>query len=92
MVDVVLQGVWLLYRINKDESGESLPHRLSFRTDVVNVFFLKYSKKGRLSSSHVGIRYMVSGVCYRDTKHCQVQSEHRRIENPFKHFRWSVFA
>ena len=30
--------------------------------------------------------------CYDDTKHYQVQSEHRRIQNPFKYLRWNVFA
>ena len=37
MVDVVLKGVWVLYRINKDE-GESMP-LLPFRKDVVNTIF-----------------------------------------------------
>ena len=46
MVDVVLQGVWVLYRINKDESDESLP-LLAFKRDVVNEIYLKYSKEGR---------------------------------------------
>ena len=40
MVDVALKGVWVLYRINKDE-GESMP-LLLFRNDVVNTNFLKY--------------------------------------------------
>ena len=91
MVDVVLQVVWVLYQINKGEGDESLP-LLSFRRDVVNAFFLKYLKEGRLSSSHVGIRNILPGVCCGDTKQYQVQSVHRRIQNPFKHFRWSIFA
>ena len=41
MVDVVLQGVGVFYRINKDEDDESLP-LLAFRRDIVNVIFLKY--------------------------------------------------
>ena len=86
MVDVVLQGAWVLYRINKDECDESLP-LLAFRRHVVNAVFLKYPKEGRLSSSHLGIRNIPSDVCYDDTKHYQVQSEHRRIQNPFKHLR-----
>ena len=45
MVDVVPQVMWVLYRINKDESDESLP-LLAFRRDIVNVIFLKYSKEG----------------------------------------------
>ena len=78
MVDVVIQGAWVLYRINKDKGDESLP-LLAFRKHVVNVIFLKYSKKGRLSSSHLGIRNIPSDVCYDDRKHFKVQSEHRRI-------------
>ena len=73
MVVVVLQGVWVLHRINKDEGSESLS-LLAFRRDVFSAIFLKYSKKGRLSSSHVGIRNIPSDVCYDDTKHYQMQS------------------
>ena len=90
MVDVVLNGAWVLYRVNKDEGDESLPF-LVFRRHIVHVIFLKYSKEGRLTSSHVGIRNMSLDVCYNDTKHYQVQSEHRRTHNPFMHLRWSVF-
>ena len=86
MVDVVTQGVWVLYRINKDEGDQSL-FFLAFRRDIVNAFFLKYSKEDRLSSSNVGIRNISSDVCYDDTKHYKVQPEHRRIQNPFKHLR-----
>ena len=82
MVDVVLQGVRVLYRINTDE-GDDFPPLLGFRRDIVNVILLKYSKKGILSSSHVGIRNIPSDVCYDDTKHYQVRSEHRHIQNPF---------
>ena len=91
MVDVVIQGAWVLYRINKDKGDDSLP-LLAFRRHVVTVFFLKYSKEGRLSSSHLGIRNIPLDVCYDDTKHYQVLSEHRRIQNPLKHIRGSVFA
>ena len=73
MVDVVPQSEWVLYRINKDEGNESLP-LLAFRRDTVNAIFSKYSKKGRLSTSHIGIRNIPSDVCYEDTKHYQVQS------------------
>ena len=38
--------------------------------------------KGRLFSSHAGIRNILSDD---DTKYYQVQSEHRLIQNPFKH-------
>ena len=79
MVDVVLQGVLVLYCINKDEGDESLP-LLGFRRNVVNVIllnnavgviFLIYSKEG-ISSSNVGIRNIPSHVYYDDTKHYQV--------------------
>ena len=66
--------MWVLYRINKDEGDES-QLLLAFRRDVANAFFFKYSKEGRLSSSHVGIRNIPSDVCYDDTKPYQVQSE-----------------
>ena len=91
MVDVVIQGAWVLYRINKEKDGESLP-LLAFRRYVVNVIFLKYSKEGRLSSSHLGIRNMPSDVCCDDTKHYQVQSEHRRLQKRFKHLKGSAFT
>ena len=70
MVDVILQGLLVLYRIDKDKDVESLPLP-AFRRDVVNVIFLKYSKEGRLSSSHVGIRNIPLDVCYDDTKHAR---------------------
>ena len=73
MVDVVLQGVWVLHCINKDESDESLP-LLAFRRDVVSAIFLKYLKEGRLSSIQVGIRNISSYICFDDTKHYQAQS------------------
>ena len=91
MVDVVIQGTRVLYRINKDEDDESL-HFLGFWRHIVNAIFLKYSKEGRLSSSHVGIRNIPPDVCYDVIKHYQVQSEHRGTQNPFKYLRWSVFA
>ena len=65
---VVLQGVWVLYSINKDKGDESLPPP-AFRRDFVNAIFMKYSKEVRLSSSHVEIRNIPSDVCYDDTKH-----------------------
>ena len=91
MVDVAIQGEWVLYRINKDKGDESLP-LLAFRRHAIKVIFLKYSKEGRLSSSYLGIQSIPSGVSYDDTKHNQVQSEHRRIQNPFKYLRGSAFA
>ena len=38
MVDVVIQGAWVLHRINSDKSDVSLP-LLAFRRDFVNVTF-----------------------------------------------------
>ena len=72
LLDVVLQDVWVLYRINKDDGDECLP-LLAFRRDTVNEHFLKYSKESRLLSSHVGIRNILSNICYYDTKHHQQQ-------------------
>ena len=91
MVDVVLEDARVLRRINKDEGDESLPFLIFWRR-IVNAIFLKYWKEGRLSSSHVGNRNIPSDVCCDVTKHYQVQSEHRRTQNPRKHLRWSVFA
>ena len=34
------------------------------RDDVVNAIFLKYSKEGKLFSSHAGIRNIASNICY----------------------------
>ena len=68
MVNVALQGVLVLHRIDKDEGDESLP-LLAFGRHVVNTVFMKYSKEGRLSSSHLGIRNIPSNVCYDSTKH-----------------------
>ena len=56
------------------EVPESLP-LLAFRRDVVNVIFLKYSKKGRSSSGHLGIRNVPWDFCYDDTNHYQVLFE-----------------
>ena len=91
IVDVALQNAWERYHVKKDEGDDSLPF-LVFRKHNVNEIFLKYSKTGRLSSSHVRIQNIPSDTCYDDTKYYQVQSEHRRTKNPFKHLRWSVFA
>ena len=91
MVDVAIQGPGVLHHINKDIGNESLP-LLAFQRHVVNVIFLKYSKEGRLSSSHLGIRNIPSDVCYDGTKHYQMQSEHRHMQNPIKHLKGSVFA
>ena len=61
----------------KMNGGESLP--LLARRDDVSAIFLKYSSKGRLSSSYVGIWNILSEICYDDIRHYQLQSEHRRI-------------
>ena len=52
----------------------------AFRKDVDNTIFLKYPKKGRLSSGQVGIRNISSDVCYDNTKHYQVQSKNKAGE------------
>ena len=87
MVDVVLQGAWVLYRITKDEGNESLPLLIVRRHVVVNAIFLKYSKEGRLSSSNLGIRDIPSYVYYDDIKYYQVQSKYKGIQNTFTHLR-----
>ena len=66
MIDVVLQNGLVLYRINKHESGKSLP-LLVFRRDVDNAIFLKCLEEGRSSPNHVRIRHFSSDVCY-DTR------------------------
>ena len=92
MVDVVLQGAWVLYRITKDEGKESLPLLIVRRHVVVNAIFLKYSKEGRLSSSNLGIRDIPSDDYYDDIKYYQVQSKYKGIQNTFTHLRGNVFA
>ena len=62
MEDVVIQGAWVLYRINNDEGDESLA-TLAFQRHFINVIFLKHSKEGRLSVSHLGIRDTPSDIC-----------------------------
>ena len=89
MVDVVLWGVWVLYCINHDEGDESDLSGFSKRFCQCN--FSEICKESRLSSRHVGVRNIPSDVSYDDKKHYQVLSENRRIQNPFKRLRWSVF-
>ena len=43
LVDVILQGMWVLYRTNKGEDNETLP-LLVFRRDVANTFFSEIFK------------------------------------------------
>ena len=73
-------GCAVFYRVNKDAGEESLLF-LVFRGHIVNATFLKYSKKGRWSSSHVGVWNIPSDTCYDDTKHYQVQSERRTLSS-----------
>ena len=56
---------------NEDDEPLSL---LTFRRDVANATFLKYSKESRSSLIHIGIRIVPSDVLYDDTKHYQVPS------------------
>ena len=67
MVDVVLQGAWVLYCINWDKGDESLP-LLAFRRYVINAIFWEYSNEGKLFRSHTVIRNIPSDLCYDDTK------------------------
>ena len=59
--------MWVLHRFKKGEGNESLS-LLALQRDFVNEIFLKYSKEGRLSSSHVAIQNIPSDVCYDDAK------------------------
>ena len=61
ILDVVLQSVWVLYRINKDEADESVV-LVAFRRHVANAFFLKHSEEDRLSSNHVESGNMPSDI------------------------------
>ena len=83
-----------MYRVNKEKSDDSLP-LLAFWRHVVNVIFRPYSKEEKFSSSQLGIRNIPSDIWhnpirYDDTKHYQVQSEHRCIQIPLKHLKGSV--
>ena len=69
MVDVVLQGAWVLYCIKKYKGNEFLP-LLASRRDAANAIFLEHSKEGKLSQSHIEIPNIPSDVCYDDTKYC----------------------
>ena len=64
---------------------------LAFRRDAVNVIFLEYSKEGKLSPSHIGIRNIPSEVCYDDAKRCYMPSECRRSE-PFQASKINCFC
>ena len=53
MVDVVLQGAWVLHRINKDEGDKSLP-LLAFRRNAVKVIFaIKYNYNSQRSFQEI---------------------------------------
>ena len=91
MVDVVLQGVWVLYRVNKDKGNESLPF-LVFRRHIVNDVFLKYSKDGRLSSSLVGIRNIPSDICYKWHKTLPVAIWTQAYSEPLQAFKMECFC
>ena len=89
MLDVLIHGAWVVYHINKDRGNESLLLR-AFSRHVISMIFLKYSKHGRFSLNHLGIWNIPLDVWYNDTKHFQMQSEYRHIQNPFKHLRACV--
>ena len=44
MVDVVIQGAWVLHRIKKDKGNESLP-LLVFQRQFVHLNFLNIQRK-----------------------------------------------
>ena len=91
MVDVVIQGVCVLYRMNNDKGDASL-RLLAFRRHFANVIFLQYSEESRLSLRQLGIPNISSDVYYDDTKDYQVQSERWRIKNPFKYLKGNALA
>ena len=68
MVNGILQNGRVLYRMKNDDGDKSLL-RLGLSRGAVNAISLKYSKEGRSSSSHAGIRNVLSDVCYDDTKY-----------------------
>ena len=51
------------------ENGKFPLRAVHIEIHAVNAIFLKHSKEGRLSSSHVGVRNIPSDVCYNNTKH-----------------------
>ena len=81
MIYAVLQGVWVLYRINKVKGGES-----------VSSSFSKTCCQCRFSEIFKGRQIIYEPYSYDDAKHYQVQSEHGRIQNTFKHLSRNVFA
>ena len=79
MVDVVHQGAWVLYCINWDKGDESQCCQWNFS----EIFKGKSIILEPCRDSKYPIRCNLSH---------QVQSERRRIQNPFKHPRGSVLA
>ena len=79
MVDVVLQGVWVLYHIN-NEGKECLP-LLAFRIDVVNATFLNTQRKADYPRAMQELQNIeiASDICYNNTKHYQVRSETKQV-------------
>ena len=101
--DVVLKGVLLLYHINKNIGNQSMLF-LPFRRNVVNAIFLKYQADHPRAMQEFKISHQMSAIMTKkilylrlkhpcdDTKYYQVQSEHRRIQNLFKHLRQSFLC
>ena len=90
MVDVVLHGARVLYHINKREGYKSLPFLVIWRHLQCN-FSEIFKRRHIILKPWRKWRYLISCLLW-CRKTLLVQFEHRRIENHFKHLRWSVFA
>ena len=88
MVDVVLQGVRALYRINKDENDESLP-LLGFRRDVFSVL---YSKEADCPRAMQEFKISYQMFVMMTQNNTRSKSEHRRIQNFLKHLKMEGFV
>ena len=88
MVDVVLQGVRALYRINKDENDESLP-LLGFRRDVFSVL---YSKEADCPRAMQEFKISYQMFVMMTQNNTRSKSEHRRIQNLLKHLKMEGFV
>ena len=91
MVDVVLQGVRALYRINKDENVESLS-LLGFRRDVFSVFFLIYSKEADCPRAMQEFKISYQMFVMMTQNNTRSKSEHKRIQNFLKHLKMEGFV
>ena len=90
MVGVVLQGVWVFIVLTKIKAMSLC--LFWFFEEMLSMQFSWKERKGKLSPRHIGIRYISSDVCYDNAKHFSMKFERRRIQNLFKHLRWSVLV